>query len=283
MRLELVARLSQAVIDPALPRWRSPPTGGSVRLQEDGTTVVCSAAAGWSHVILDRWFARGVASVMLKVEEDADDLFIGVVGSNFHSYPREWEPPLSESRHAVVAHAGTGKVYAKGSPSLLALPLPIEQAAQLRRQRQQQLAGSGGANCHSVAGEPLAARRCVVRSGSVVHLIADMERHELTIEVFSSEKASYADVQSSVVIEGLPAEVGVAVGFGAGEQRVRLLGINVEEKFRSHSTPARKMIPDLWDDYHVVTPLRSTRSRRSRDLSDQLQHGLEIVSIARES
>ena len=140
MRLELVARQSQGFVDPLLPCWRSPPPDGPIRLQEGGTSLVSNASSGWAHALLDRWFTDGVTSVMLKVEEAAADLFIGVVSANFLPGAPDFNLPLSESRHAVVAHASTGKVYHKGSPTLLALPLPIKEAARLRRQRQEQMA-----------------------------------------------------------------------------------------------------------------------------------------------
>ena len=114
----------------------------------------------------------------------------------------------------------------------------------------------------------------------MVHLIIDMQRHELTIEVLAADDAT--DVQSSVVIEGLPFEVGVAVGFGPGEQRVLLLGVECEDSARSSSTPARKMLTDLWDDDHIVKPLRSTRSRRSRELNDHVQLHSALANIASE-
>ena len=278
MRLELVARLSQATVDPLLPHWQEQQLGPSMRLHEGGTSVACSTKKGWEHALLDRWFTNGVTSVMLRVEEMADDLFIGVVGRNFMPTATDWHAPLSESRHAVVVHAGSGKVFHKGAPTLLALPLPIREAVQLRRQRQEEQRAAGPASPPKAKTSP--SRRSIISSGSIVHLLIDMQRHELTVEVLAAENVT--DVQSSVVIEGLPFEVGIALGFGPGEQRVRVLGIEVEESARSSSTPARKMLTDLWDDDHIVKPLRSTRSRRSRELNDHVQHCMALTHTARE-
>jgi len=302
MRLELVARLSQAQIEPDLPRFRSS-TCAQVRLQEGGTCAASSAASGrGGHAVLDRWFTSGLTSVMLKVEEaGASGLHLGLVSSNFLPGAREWDAPLSESRHAIVAHTVTGKIHYKGAPSVLALPLPLDQAMQLRRQlleqrqpqqpqqpqqqwqqqQQQQQRDAAGSQRQrdKIAGTQPPAR-CVVRSGSIVHLVVDLDRRELTVEVLSNATPS-AEVLSSVVIEGLPVEVGVAVGFASGEeQRVRILAMK-EEEARSRSTPPCKMLADLWDDDHRVAPLKQ-RGRRSRDLSDQLQLSVQIAHTARD-
>ncbi|KAL1498628.1 hypothetical protein AB1Y20_013941 [Prymnesium parvum] len=265
MRLEQVSRVSRAVVDPSLPLWSSATLGDSVCLQEGGTSVSRLAEAGWGHALLDRWLRHGVTSVMLQVEE-GHDMFVGVVGSNFLPSASEWDAPLSDSRHAVVVHTRTGKVFHKGAPSLLALPLPMDQAKVLRRQFPKE--------AHK------AAPRCVVRRGSIVRLIIDMVNHELTLELLSSPEET-ADVQSSVVIDGLPLEVGVAVSLGAGKQRVRIMGLTgVNDDFRPRIPP--KMLSDLWDDDHVIKPLRISRSRQSRELADRLQHSLELIKTAQE-
>jgi len=223
---------------------------------------------GWGHAFLDRWFSRGVTSVMLCVEEAVGDLFIGIVSSNFRANANV---PLSESEQAVVVHTSTGNVWRKGVSSILALPLPLKHAMQQQRRRQWQEAAQRQRQWQE------AAPRCVVRGGSVLRLTIDMERRELAIEVVSEDDAF--DVQSSVVIEGLPVEVGVAVCFGAGEQCVRVLGVSVEEG-RSKSTPPVKMLTDLWDDANVIQPLRARRTRRSRELSSHLAHSLELMHVA---
>lgn len=267
MRLDLVARLNQADVDPDLPHWRTQLPSSTIQLQEGGTCAVGSVEEGsWGAAVLDRWFRRDIVSCMLKVDESADDLFVGVCSSNFAHDAEGWNSPLSASRHAVCVHAGTGAVYHKGIESMLKLPLPVDQALELRRKRLEQRALA-------------ASVRRVVRNGSVVHLVIDMDRHELTIEVLAGEDD--LNVLSSVVLDRLPVEVGVVVSFGAGAQRVRLLGMRMEEKSRSHSAPPMKMMADLWDDNHVIKPLRA-RARRSRELFDLAQHDSDMLNVARE-
>lgn len=87
-------------------------------------------------------------------------------------------------------------------------------------------------------------------SGARLHLVMDMQTRELTFELVGKEAGS---VVASLTVEGIPAELTVAVGFASGgPQSVKVVGCTRE---KPEMKLLGKMRKDLWDDDNVIKPL----------------------------
>jgi len=89
-----------------------------------------------------------------------------------------------------------------------------------------------------------------LKSGDKLTLTLDMQTQAMTVELMGKEPGS---VVSSLELEGLPAELTMAVGFGAGgagvpQQSVRVVGCTCEKPGMELNG---KRIKDLWDDENV--------------------------------
>jgi len=101
----------------------------------------------------------------------------------------------------------------------------------------------------------------------------------MCLELIGDSKEAHGTVASSLSVDGLPREAALAVCFGPGEHRVRVLSRSVSE--RSLSPPLRvKAQPGLWDDGFAIKPLTNYRGK-SRNLSLQLRQYLSEVNEAR--
>ena len=232
------------------PRWMVVPERGSSRrvsreLACSGA-LICRDAQGWGTQLLDRWVSTGRSQTRLLLEDIVSDFEVGVVGRNFLPSAMAWSSPLSATNHAFVVHAGSGAVTAKGVTTSLVLPL-------LRAAVEELGAGQG--------------RPCALRSGTVVNVIIDQERHEFALEVLGEDNA----VEATVALDdGLPAELAVAVSMGPGRQRVRVLGVS-ETQPTSSQPILRKMMADMWDVDNPVVPQKPRgpglrKSRASREM-----------------
>ena len=158
------------------------------------------------------------------------DTVIGVVGRNF--FPSTWdaESPLTKSTHAVVLKCGDGSVTHKGKNTSFILR-PLE-------------------------------------SGARLHMIADMQKLELTVELVGKDAMGIDKVLSSLTVEGIPSEVTLAVGFAASaaSQRVRIVGCKSE---KPEMVLMGKLRKDLWDDDNIQTPLPLNVKKERGELQQQ--------------
>tara|TARA_B110001452_G_scaffold139879_1_gene116248 strand:- start:261 stop:959 length:699 start_codon:yes stop_codon:yes gene_type:complete len=86
-------------------------------------------------------------------------------------------------------------------------------------------------------------------TGARLVLTIDMQTREVTFELMGAS----GSVESSLIVEGLPAELAVAACFGPGEQRVRLAACEMQ---KPEKELLGKMVKDLWDEENIVPPLQ---------------------------
>jgi hypothetical protein len=149
---------------PQPPMWLSTPLGEGITIHDEGRVVSHQSTQGWTTQLLDGWMTKGETTIELLIEQIplSPNFFIGMVGHNFTS----GDAPLAQSKHAVAMHA-TGTVTHKGVDSALVMPLPRATAAARSPTR-------------------LARRPSVVHPGARVHVIVDMLRREMCLEMMSS-------------------------------------------------------------------------------------------------
>jgi len=110
--------------------------------------------------------------------------------------------------------------------------------------------------------------------GSKVNLVMDMQVQELTVEVLGKEPGV---VLGSINIEGIPAELAVAVGFtSGGPQSVRIVGCVSE---RPEMKLLGKLRKDLWDDDNIQTPLPLNYKKERGPLQMHLQEIAVAASL----
>ena len=229
--------------------WLATRLGDGITLHEAGTVIEHRGSDGCTTQLLDGWFESGVTTLDLLVEEvpPTANFFVGVVGRNFVA--SDSNVPLAASKHAVAMDA-TGQVTKKGAGSALVMPLPRD-AATRRSSR-----------------DASAPRPPVVHSGARVRVTFDMSRRDMCLELLSGGSGEDATVESAISVDGLPDRVALAVCFGPGEHRIRLLRTGWEEA------------PPPEVTYPAVRPLRNYRGR-SQMLSKKLRAHLEEVAVAR--
>ena len=223
---------SAIVVLPHL-HWAAAPEG--VVLSADRLSLVRGSGAGFRTTLCDRWFSQGITTIELHCEKLGASAVLGVVDHNYcRAQPRWWEADLTQSRHAIAVHLGSGQTFCKGKRNALrALPRP--------RSRPRSSA--------------------IVPAGAVIRLELDQQRRELTVQLREEEAAQDDDVTTAVTLEGLPYEVTVGLSLGEGEHRVRILR---SDDRPADSPPLRQQNHrDLWDPHNVVSPLRSPASQRT--------------------
>ena len=99
--------------------WRQDKLGDGIQLDSETTTVSRRCQSGFGVQLADAWFTKDITTVAIECHELTDDAYIGLVGRNYN--PCEWTGKLSESPHAVVLHAGTGRASHKGSGTTFVL------------------------------------------------------------------------------------------------------------------------------------------------------------------
>jgi len=111
-----------------------------------------------------------------------------------------------------------------------------------------------------------------LQNGAKLNVIVDMQLRELTIELLGPTPGS---ILSSVQVEGIPAEVTIAVGFTNGPpQRVQVVGCTAEVPGMKLEG---KLTKDLWDDDNVIKPLPLNVKKEG---SDQAQAQAEIAKVS---
>uniref|UniRef100_A0A7S4B574 Uncharacterized protein n=2 Tax=Chrysotila carterae TaxID=13221 RepID=A0A7S4B574_CHRCT len=196
-------------------KWCSTKLGNGISLDAEAKTVSRFASSGWGVQLTDIFLnSRGddTATAVIVCEKLGSEAFFGVVGNNF--YPGDWDIALSESLHATVINASEGRSFHHQSPGLM----------QLR---------------------PL-------KAGSRIKIEVDMQLREMRIELLEKSPSTNDIGTFSISMEHLPPEVTLAVGFGTGENRVRIESSSVS---RSGKHPSNKLHPDLWDEDNKVQPL----------------------------
>lgn len=164
--------------------WRQDKLGDGIQLDAECTSVSRRCRNGWGVQLSDGWLTKDITTVAIECHEMTDDTYIGVVGRNYN--PQDWNGNLAESKHAVVLHAATGRVYHKGSETSFVL-------------------------------RPLT-------SGARLIMTIDMQTRELTLELKSSGTADDAPAESTLLLEDIQAEVAACVCLGPGEQNLRIAG-----------------------------------------------------------
>jgi hypothetical protein len=189
-------------------RWVSSKLGNGMSITDGGATVSRSTPDGWGIQLLDQFLANAggsaynVGEVMFEVEQVTDgNLHIGVVGRNF--WPSAWDVPLTKTHHAVVVEASKGTLTRKTI------------------------------KCDLILGK--------IEAGQRVHVVVEMLKQSLTLELLSSDNA----LVRSVTIGDIPSEVAVAVAMGPGEQKIRLVGSSTDMEEGQVFTG--KVHKDLWD------------------------------------
>ena len=214
-------------------KFVSSKTGAGVSISEGGQSAASDGKVVGAQ-LADVWMAGGrnplVWTCALILEEVTADTVIGVVGRNF--FPSTWdaESPLTKSTHAVVLKCGDGSVTHKGKNTSFILR-PLE-------------------------------------SGARLHMIADMQKLELTVELVGKDAMGIDKVLSSLTVEGIPSEVTLAVGFAASaaSQRVRIVGCKSE---KPEMVLMGKLRKDLWDDDNIQTPLPLNVKKERGELQQQ--------------
>lgn len=110
-------------------------------------------------------------------------------------------------------------------------------------------------------------------SGARLVLTIDMQTREMTFELMGATGA----VESSLVVEGVPAELAVAVCLGPGEQRVRLAACEMQ---KPDKVLLGKSVKDLWDEENVVPPLAQNVRSDDNLLSQQRKVQDSITAVA---
>jgi hypothetical protein len=82
-------------------------------------------------------------------------------------------------------------------------------------------------------------------------------------------------VDSSLVVDGIPHEVSVCVGLGAGSSVVRVVGLREED---NHMKSFGKNVKDLWDEDNVVPPLTLKANLKLRSNLWGDTEGFEAIS-----
>ena len=164
------------------------------------------ATGKWGVQLLDAWLSEAgyaFASVLIEIESESGAFMVGVVGSNYN--PGDWAQPLDTSKTAVAVRAVDGKVFVKGKnqPHAQMCKMPMKGATKCR-----------------------------------ISLAIDMCKLEMRIKCVDPDApVTGADVAAdeesegaSVLVEGLPVEVAVAVALGPSKtvQTVRVLGSSSE-------------------------------------------------------
>ena len=227
-------------------RLRLRPFAAPAMLDAARTTVHRGSSSGWSTVLIDRWVSRDILTIGLEFERLGGAACFGVVGLNFGSRHGGsgggsllGEAPPYSSRHAILVDAASGVLHFKGRVSPLALPPARVMCVASGERRPPRL-----------------------RSGSRVNLIVNMGRRELTVELLKDDGRGGVEVAANLEIDGLPAEVAVAIGLGpsSGESRVRLAGSTLAPA--DVAEDYGKTMKDLWDQSNVQPLLPSPRGNR---------------------
>ena len=222
--------------------WRRDKLGDGIQLDAECTSVSRRCRNGWGVQLGDAWLTKDITTVAIECHEMTDDTYIGVVGRNYN--PQDWNGNLSESKHAVVLHAATGRVYHKGSETSFVL-------------------------------RPLT-------SGARLIMTIDMQTRELTLELKASGAADDAKAESTLMLEDIQAdrqtltltliltlttdpipdpyhclycqaEVAVCVCLGPGDQNLRIAGcVRSKPEFKLLG----KRVKDFWDEENIVPPLQ---------------------------
>ena len=143
--------------------WRRDQLGDGIQLDAECTSVSRRCRHGWGVQLADAWLTKDITTVAIECHEMTDDTYIGVVGRNYN--PQDWNGNLSESKHAVVLHAATGRVYHKGSETSFVL-------------------------------RPLT-------SGARLVMTIDMQTRELLLELKASGAADNARAESTLLLEDI--------------------------------------------------------------------------------
>lgn len=173
-------------------QWTTEKLGPAVNVSGDGKTV-SRQASGWSAQVSDTWFRGG-------------------------RKPLVWTTALSLDEVQPDTMIGiVGRNYWSGagdwSGSLAASPHAIV------------LRCSDGRIF--IKGKESTFMLCPLPSGSRLNLIMDMQVQEMTVELLGN---SPGVVLSSINIDGIPAELALAVGFSnGGAQSVRIVGCASEK------------------------------------------------------
>jgi len=102
--------------------------------------------------------------------------------------------------------------------------------------------------------------------GAKLNLTLDMQVQELTVDLLGT---SPGQIVSSVTVENIPAEVTLAVGFGAGgPQCIRVVGCTME---KPEMKLLGKLKKDLWDEDNKVEPL-PLNMKKERGMLQQQQN-----------
>lgn len=194
-----------------------------------------SAATGWVTCLVDRWVSREVFTCTMHIEQLGGEACIGVVGRNFAD-PSGCSP--LRSRHAVMIEGRSGKVYVKGRATGLALPVTRRPC---RGAPRSQSGPTDGA----------------LRAGSSLQLVINMTLREMHVHILTRGGAP----EASVEVEGLPADVAVAVSLGPSAD-LAMSTVRLESSSTERSASHRyegKTIVDEWDEDHFAG--RDLRSR----------------------
>ena len=219
-------------------RWTQDKVGIGVSVGGDGGTA-SRQASGWGVQLADHWMAGAgknpmVWTVAVALDEVEPDTCIGIVGRNY--WPSDWADPLTSCQHAIVMRCGDGRISYKGKNTSFVL-------------------------------RPLT-------SGARLHLVLDMQTRELTFELLTSKPGLAPVVTGSVTVDGIPAELTLAVGFASGgRQSVRVAGCTRE---KPDMKLLGKMRKDLWDDDNIIKPL-PLNVKKERGLRDQQLSEMEVA------
>ena len=144
-------------------KWRQDKLGDGIQLDSETTTVSRRCQSGFGVQLADAWFTKDITTVAIECHEMTDDMYLGVVGRNYN--PQDWNGKLSESKHAIVLHAATGRVYHKGAETSFVL-------------------------------RPLT-------SGARLIMTIDMQTRELSLELKASGAADDARAESTLLLEDI--------------------------------------------------------------------------------
>ena len=143
--------------------WRRDKLGDGIQLDAECTSVSRRCRDGWGVQLADAWLTKDITTVAIECHEMTEDTYIGVVGRNYN--PQDWNGKLSESKHAIVLHAATGRVYHKGAETSFVL-------------------------------RPLT-------SGARLIMTIDMQTRELSLELKASGAADDARAESTLLLEDI--------------------------------------------------------------------------------
>jgi hypothetical protein len=209
--------------------WQKSEKANGVKYEEEsaGGYLVCSRDkvedGSFGVALMDKWLsgqARSpdLASLILQFEDVSDECYVGFVGRNY--LQSDWNHDLSKSNLAAVIKCGEGDKCGSWC-SRGAAPDMINK---------------------------LGNKFAKITAGTKLHVELEMQTLQCNMELLKDDNSG--DVDANVKLDVPIQEIAIAICFGPGGGKVRIVGASCEV---SAVRTVRRMSKDVWDSDNPQT------------------------------